>query len=164
MKTLALLLLLVLAASTNAQTLENTSIEQRVRQIIGSLPKNSELRMSLEHGVRGNGVHEPWMDQMKLYGVRRAAYTLSYSWKHKRLETKFTKITYFTEYESHKSITSGRLLRRIKTERLEETLKNVVLKWIYARDNTWSPTYATTGEMYYVLYDDEALPMGEIVT
>src|SRR5262245_16181036 len=143
MKARSLLLFLALAIAANGQTLSKAAMEQRVRRIIDSLPKDSQLRWSLEHGSRGGGVHEPWMDEMKLYGVRCVFFTLSYSWKHKRLETKFTKVTYLTEYESNKPITNGRLLRRIKTEGLEETLKAVVSKWIDARDNKWSPTYAT---------------------
>jgi hypothetical protein len=164
MRAFLLIFLLFLTAVEPRISAQTTSAEERIRRIIQELPKTSQLRLSLETGARGDGVHQPWMDQMKLYGVRCVAFTLSYSWKHKRLETKFAKITYLTEYDSDKQVTSARLLRRIKTEGLEQNLKTVVLKMIYSRDTTWSPSYATTGEMYYVLYDDELLPMGEIVT
>jgi hypothetical protein len=45
---------------------------------------------------------------------------------------------YLSDYES-KEINSGRLLKRIKTEGLEQNLKNVVLKMIQDRHDKWSP-------------------------
>src|SRR5689334_18228935 len=52
-----------------------------IAQLINSLDQSNILRMALERGKRGDGVHHPWMDEMKKLGVRQVSYIFDFRWE-----------------------------------------------------------------------------------
>jgi hypothetical protein len=53
---------------------------QHIQAIISTLPPDSSLRRTLEAGRYGTGIHEPWMDHMKLEGVELVIIRLRGVW------------------------------------------------------------------------------------
>ena len=58
----------------------DASAEEHVRQLIASLPRDSMWRNMLEHDMRGDGIRQPWMNQMRKDGVKLAIFTYEFAW------------------------------------------------------------------------------------
>src|SRR5262245_2288186 len=54
--------------------------DERVQRVIASLEGDNTLRIALERGDRGSGVHRSWMDTMRRFGVKHASYKIRFVW------------------------------------------------------------------------------------
>jgi hypothetical protein len=55
--------------------------EQHIEKLIQLLQPGGDLREILQEGFRGDGVHHPWMDDMRRVGVKKALVLVNFSWK-----------------------------------------------------------------------------------
>ncbi len=53
---------------------------QQVEELMNSLPGKSTFRRMLEHGMRGDGTHYPWMDKMRAENLKLAKMTVEFTW------------------------------------------------------------------------------------
>ena len=136
--------------------------EEHIRQVIHSLPADSEMRAELERGDRGDGIHHPWMDYMRDRGIRRARAFLSFSWRGRPTNIHVERMAFFKAYDMNCSqISDPAVLNLIKSSGLYDALGG------FAADQTarsrW--TYldkkpkASEGTAILDLLDDEWLPV-----
>jgi hypothetical protein len=135
-----------------------------IRQVILSLPTESEMRSFLERGDRGDGVHYPWMDQMKELGVKRARVFLDFTWSAWRrhpVDIGFRRIALYKSYDGNcDQITDPEQLRLIENAGLRRELERFAATatakshWFYI-DNR---PLANHGLATVELFDDGWLP------
>lgn len=142
-----------------------------VRELMESLPPKSMWRNMLEHGARGDGIRQPWMDEMGKHGVKLAVLTFEFDWNQGGRVLKDWRLVsteYFTNYDYRNSgpVTDTRRLGRIATSGLATALETVALAW--ARHSVWSveapgnqhpPQGTGTGYQQIFLADNEWLPV-----
>src|SRR5690242_11039468 len=72
---------------------------ERVRELINSLPRTSQVRKRLLNGARGDGVHYQWMDDMRRIGIRRAVVETEFNFKgDKPTNIRVIKTVWFAKY------------------------------------------------------------------
>jgi hypothetical protein len=70
-----------LMACNRASRPEGPAIDDAyLREVMVSLPSDSQMRRELERGAHGNGVSYPWMAHMQQLGVRRAMISTEFIW------------------------------------------------------------------------------------
>jgi len=141
----------------------DAAAQEHIRQVIDSLPVDSSLRRTLEAGRFGNGIHEPWMDDMRREGVKEVALEVRGRW----LEffgfspKKVARILYRSKYEGPKAqITDSAWLGRIRASGLEQELEAVALgraKRATPMRMHWDWTIWERGSTHVYLFDDEWL-------
>jgi hypothetical protein len=154
------LLLLGFSAEARRQTMPDAAAEIRIRQVITSLPPDSSLRRSLEQEYLNNGlqkrlndlngltpneslrasmqerllavgVHYPWMDDMKRFGVKIAMFEVHGT---QQKTTGFRPLSvghviYRKAYDGpHSQITSENELQLIRAKGLEEELQRAAFE------------------------------------
>jgi hypothetical protein len=135
--------------------------ERHLRELMETLPAGSRLRGLLERGYRGNGVHYPWMDEMRKEGVRRVVAEVGFVWRHKPEQMSVVKIMYFNNYDDG-LIADKNKLDQIYSSGLEEQLKREAIRrassgyWIDIPKPTPNPLHGGTR---VELFDDEWLPV-----
>jgi hypothetical protein len=140
------------------------SDQEHIRQVILSLPTDSEMRSYLERGDRGDGVHYPWMDQMKKLGVKRARVFLDFTWSAWRrhpVDIGLSRIALYKSYdgncaqitdpEQRRLIENAGLRRELERFAAAETAKS---HWFYIDKRP----LANHGLAAVELFDDEWLP------
>ena len=151
-------------AEQRAQTVTSRgSRDEHVQRIISSLEPDNTLRMALERGDRGKGLHRAWMDLMKRHGVKQASYRIRFVWSptHKKLDIQDA--VYLTHYYRFDSkISHGSRLKRISQSGLEKALVREIL--VRARRDVSQRVQNLgsrwlCGLLYLNLLDDEVLPI-----
>ena len=136
--------------------------EEHIKQVIDSLPADSQMRADLERGARGDGVHHRWMDNMRNQGVRRARAFLSFSWRGRPTDVHVERIAFFKAYDMNCSqIRVPSELNMIKSSGLYEELSSFAAnqtaqsRWTYLDKKP----KASEGTAIVDLMDDEWLPV-----
>lgn len=162
------LVVILLAVSISGQELSdenNTTCEQRAKQILGALTVNkstASVRFELEQGRRGDCIHKSWMDKMKEYGVKQTSFLIITSWKKQKLIFKIKgKATYLSDYDS--GLIKKDLLKQIKLSGLDIELRNAVLEKL-EKSFSGTPKNKVPYEFTISLYDEEALPISFMIT
>ena len=166
MATTALMIIMTLVAQTTqtqVQMANSPAVEAHIRDIIKQLPVNSELRQSLLHGAYGNGVHHPWMDEMRRLGVKRAVMWIDirFDRKGKAKQTTLNHTEYFSQYEGGTAISDENQLKAIRASGLDKDLTTFALK--RAKHGFWPDLprprpHPFIGGAQVQLLDDEWLP------
>jgi hypothetical protein len=108
--------------SGGRQTL-SPAAKEHLRQVIASLPPESELRRDLERGARGDGIRYPWMDKMRQQGVKHALVRVELEWRGKSTDARFSKIVYFSKYDwDCAQISNPQRLAQIRAIGLEDDI------------------------------------------
>jgi hypothetical protein len=147
------------------ETLVTSQPDQgHIGQVILSLPTDSEMRSYLERGDRGDGVHYPWMDQMKELGVKRARVFLDFTWSAWRrhpVDIGFRRIALYKSYDGNcAQITDPEQLKLIENAGLRPELERFAAAetakshWFYIDKRPLANHGLATVE----LFDDEWLP------
>ena len=152
----------VAACGVRAQQPPEAAAPERIRQLIASLPANSPWRNMLEHGMRGDGVHQPWMDQMRKDGVKIAKLTFEFVWRQRgwKLENwTLAAEEYFRDYDEVQPVAEPRQLELIREDGLGEELAAALP---LAKKGNWvhQPSKERgEGFRVVVLADNEWLPV-----
>jgi hypothetical protein len=144
--------------------------ELRIQQLLVDMKckKTDEgyqlFREWLKKGARGDGVHHPWMDKMRQFGVRQASLEVHSSWKQGAWRYKVERIEYFRLYYCDDSLAiRGRLLNDIRSSGLEQQLKEAIVAKIKTKEQPLRPEQASEQRDYRYLLDDEYLPIVELI-
>ena len=146
--------------------LPNPAAEAKVRHLLETLPAGSLLRRALEEGERGDGIRQPWMNDMQRQRVKVALARVKFDWDEvptnptvvwARYLAKYTvdydDIRHEADRPRHVKVSAGldselREQVRLKArEALPEIMKDA--QWRGAR-----------GTVTVLLFDDEWLPSG----
>jgi len=132
------LLLLGLLVSANFAAQEpkpqpaiSAAVEEHIRAVVKTLPPDSMIRRSLEQGVRGDGFHYPWMDDMRRQGVKQASVEVRFVWFFGPRRMKVVRIMYFSNYSYEMNgtqITDEGQLEKIGASGLQDKLKAEALR------------------------------------
>jgi hypothetical protein len=129
---LALSLILGTLATHVAQVADGPEpgIQQHIRNIIAELPADSTLRRELSSGARGDGMHQPWMDDMRAEGIKRVVVQIGIHFdRHGRAKRLVLKdMEFFTEYDAGTPVSDAAKLNNIRSRGLEQTLGDLALK------------------------------------
>lgn len=107
-------------------------VRAHIAQVASNLPKYSMIRKSLKAGVHGTGKQQPYMEQMRSSGVKRAVIGIRGKWVGEApTEISIVLHMYYAEYDSSASriVDRGRL-EDIRERGLEPTLDQVALQRI----------------------------------
>ena len=173
MKSALATVLLSLTIIVNAQQASpvralNPAAESRAQEILRGLEGDNTLRLSLESGERGDGVHYGWMDKMRQYGIKQASFVISFKWKGGVESLKIKKVSFLRRYYRYDTqIKERTLLRQFREVGLERELRDVILIRAKASVSRMMKNVAQTanlnprrhGTLYLNLLDDEALPI-----
>jgi hypothetical protein len=140
--------------------------KQHIVELIKDLPNNSPLRTRLMHGGRGNGIHQPWMGEMRREHVRQAMIWVDITFdKHGRpKDMKVAKVRYFEKYDDQRSVVDGDRLALIRANGLEVELTRLALEraehgsWLDVPNPRPNPF---NGAARLEFLDDEWLPVFE---
>jgi hypothetical protein len=142
-------------------------VNQHLLQIAESLPLDSGLRRGLENGAHGDGIHYPWMGEMKRAGIKRAKVQIRLTWFFGPRSLKVARIMYFTGYDSPTTqVTDPQRLNFLRAGGLEKNLTEVGLQrgahshW-FETPPFWHPAQLMPVPTMVVvdLMDDEWLPI-----
>lgn len=162
-------LVLVALASQLAQQgpVPSLHVKEHLRQVSESLPSGSVLRTELAEGVHGDGVHYPWMDEMKRDGIKRIEIEIHLDWFFGPRFTKVVRVMYFANYEgSETQITAPEKIKSFQTSGFEQELRRVALD--RARHGMWfeNPAHQIPPHLWFMpaaieieLLDDPWLPI-----
>jgi hypothetical protein len=136
--------------------------EEHIRQVIASLPPESELRQRLERGAIGDGVRYPWMDKMRQQGVKHLLVRTEFVWRGRPTDVRVARIVYFSKYDwDCAQINDPQRLEQIRASGLEDEIGRVAvqrtLETPWARDTDGHVLKAKHGECTNELFDDEWL-------
>jgi hypothetical protein len=136
--------------------------EERVQQLLQTLEPDNTLRLFLQQGRRGDGVHYWWMDVMRTSAIKQAAFEIDFKHTIRNTDVKIKDVTYMTTYYRYDTaITDNSMLQRIRATGLEQSLESEILtrarKFLTAQTKRWSKE--TCGTLYMNLLDDEVLPL-----
>lgn len=167
MKTvISLLWLLCAAGHANPQTRTKpgTAVEQHIRDVIGQLSSSSLLKLELLGGARGDGVRQPWMDEMREHGIRTARVSVSIDYhrngRPKRMSVQRTEL--FAGYEDTNPISDPKRLQAIADSGLTQILDQIAIErashgfWVDVPNPRPRPF---EGGVQVDLFDDEWLPV-----
>jgi hypothetical protein len=165
MFTVALACIISTVAAPKAQVTHEPDpvVEQHIRSIIKELPDKSALRQELLSGARGNGTHQPWMDDMRREGVKRAIVCIDIHFdRHGRPKQMVAKRTeFYAEYGGSPPVSDAERLKAIRSSGLKQTLDDLALQ--RAADGAWTDLprpkpQPFDGGTRLELFDDEWLP------
>ena len=172
MKVLILFLCFVSGiAGQESLPISHQPAEHRVAQKIKTLESDNTLRLLLEQGKRGDGVHRAWMDKMQRFKIKQAAFTISFTWLNGVENLKITNVRFLQHYYRYDTqIKDQSLLREIQVDGLERDLREAILLRAVEFIPTIMKNVAQTtnvksnqarGTLYLNLLDDEVLPILE---
>lgn len=173
MKAAIITLVLNLALITNGQqsscvTGLSQSAERRIQEVVKNLESDNPLRLSLEEGCRGDGIHHAWMNKMKQYGGRQVSFIISFNWETGIESLKIKDISFLRQYYRFDTEIKDRdLLRQINDAGLEQELRDAILGRAVTAVPSINNVARTVnissrrahGTLYLNLLDDEALPI-----
>lgn len=142
-------------------------VTEHLRQVAQTLPSDGFLRKQLEEGVRGDGVHYQWMDQMKQAGVKRAEFEIRLKWFYGPRSMEIARVMYFTNYEgSELQILDSDRIQYFQASGLEKELERVALargshgSWVEDPPRQHPPhLWFMPAAIKVELLDDEWLPI-----
>lgn len=163
MKLIICTVALVFFICTNGSAQEQRLLGQDdyVASVIRSLNESNVLRMALERGERGDGVHSQWMDGMRSFNIKQAAYAFRFHWDGRAVsEISVKKATYGREYyEPASTIKVKTELEQIERSGLGSTLeaeaKKAAVSFLF---KILRIGQRASGTVYVSLLDDERLP------
>jgi hypothetical protein len=164
-----LILICALACSSalsgqQSGTKPSSAVEQHIRSLMTDLSPDSLLRRELLSGARGDGIREPWMDEMRNADIRRAIVWVSITYggsgRPKRLEVDH--VQYFRDYAGEEEIDNPELFKSLLSSGLEKKLVLVALD--RARHGSWldiprPKPQPFVGGTEVEFLDDEWLPL-----
>jgi hypothetical protein len=166
---LCLSLPLVAGGQRSASDSSFAPAENRVQGVLKSLESDNTLRLALERGDRGDGIHHSWMDGMKRYGIRQASFVIGFKWNDGVRALKIREASYLRHYYRYDSRVRDRdLLRQVNESGLGRELRDAVLARARAdvprimenvRQTAGARPSKAHGTLYLNLLDDEALPI-----
>jgi hypothetical protein len=135
-----------------------------ISTLIRTLDETNALRLALESGDRGDGIHYAWMDEMKSFGIKQSSYVFKFKWENGRVRTiKVKQIAYHPGYYKYDlSITNDSKLEQIKSTSLEKTLESEAIsraKRFLTNIISKNKSKSASGTVYVNLLDDERLPI-----
>lgn len=140
----------------------DAAVQEHVRQLIKSLPTGSRWRDMLEHGMRGDGIHRAWMDQMKKDGIELALFTFEFAWTdggRKLKDWTLVSDRYFRDYDESQPVLEQQL-KFIRDDGLQQELAAAALP--LAKNANWIEYPSEeSGQGYRLVYlaDNEWLPV-----
>jgi hypothetical protein len=151
----------------------NSAPSEAVQRLIELLPPNSMWRNMMEHGAKGDGVRQHWMDGMRKQGLKLATLTFEFDWVQGGAELKdwqLVSVEYFISYDSlgtgtAKPLTNPDGLKAIHASGLEADLEAVGLArakrgiWVEDPGHQHPPREAGRGYKQVFLAEDEWLPV-----
>ena len=170
MKVLTLFLCLVSSvAGQESLSTSCQSPENRVAQTIKTLESGNSLRIPLEQGKRGDGVHRAWMDKMQRFKIKQGAFVISFTWLNGIESQKITDVKFLHQYYRYDTqIKDQSLLGEIQVDGLERDLREVILLKALEFVPTIMKNVVQTasvkskqarGKLHLNLLDDEVLPV-----
>ena len=136
--------------------------ETYIAGLIGSLKPGNVLRLALEQGSRGDGLHRIWMDEMKSMGIKQAAYHFRFSWDGGAIDKMYVrKISYLHQYYHYgKAYQDPEEIEKIVKTGLARTLEcEARKKATIFLNGLLRPGTPAVGTVYANLLDDERLPL-----
>lgn len=169
LKVISLLLITISCLTvTRAQSRQNSrqlnQQDAHIRKVVDTLDENNELRIYLEQGERGDGVHYAWMNDMHKLKIKQVSYTFNFEWDRGVLKVNINKTTYHQKYYQFDTrIKSAATLNRIVDSGLKDELEveartRATLR-IQKLIEQEQPHYKACGTVYITLLDDETLPI-----
>lgn len=157
-----LLILRAYAQDPGSKPVLTPTVQKHLQKIAETLPLDSGLRDGLEHGGHGDGVHRPWMDEMRQMGIKRVVVRTEFVWHKKPTDIKVTKLVYFSTYEGDcgqiadpqrlSKIRSSGLAAELSDQAEQDTLRG---HWMFIDRR---PRHLRNGITTITLFDDEWLP------
>lgn len=141
----------------------NQPRDEHVRQVLKSLEQDNTLRLALERGYRGSGVHYTWMDKMQQQSVKQASFRIRFYWETEFKKLKIVDTKYLRQYYRFDTAVDDQSINeQIRASGLEQELRNEILR--RARANLAQRTRESgsgqiCGTLYLNLLDDEVLPI-----
>jgi hypothetical protein len=136
--------------------------KEKAARISSDLESTNPMRIAIELGSRGDGIHHPWMDTMKRVGVKEVSVGVRFLQDGKIPTLQIGEITYFREYKSGPSeVRDANELGHFKQLGLQRELERFVLAEAqriippYLRKEGYKRAH---GIFPFVLLDDECLP------
>lgn len=147
--------------NAQANTTPKSSQDDFIAEVMQTLDKSNVLRIALEKGDRGDGVHYPWMDQMKKLGIKQVSVVIDFQWNGSTVRTSVTRVSYHQKYYQYNVIIAQPdTLRNIESSNLEIALRTESL---CRANNHLSQILkghpSAKGTAYINLLDDERLPV-----
>lgn len=141
--------------------------DEHIRQVIESLDKYNELRMALEDGYRGDGIHHSWMDDMRKLGIKHVSFIFRFFWDQGVLKLTVSEVIYLQKYYQFE-VTDPVALRQIADsglrDKLEVEARQRATSEIQASIKQFEPKTLACGTVSEILFDDEALPILNAMT
>lgn len=160
---LAFVLLTVAMQGAQVTSEPEQGIEQHIRNIVSGLPADSALRRELLSGARGNGLHQPWMDDMRKEGVKKAVIQVGIHFdRHGRAKRMvLAGAQFYTDYDGETPISDAAKLNEIRSSGLEHVLEDLALQ--RAAHGAWTDVPHPRPEPFdggarLEFFDDEWLP------
>jgi len=163
---ISIVLILVLILGSGSQNPPSSpTVAAHIRDLIDTLPTDSFLRLELQGGARGDGIHYAWMDSMRHQAVKRvvAEVHIHFSRNGKPKEMKTVRVLYYSDYDATSvQITDPNRLQRIRVSGLEEQLERIAVE--RAAHGSWvdiprPKPHPFVGRTSVELFDDEWLPL-----
>lgn len=142
--------------------LDSSQVQEHIRQLILSLPSDSQTRVYLERGDRGDGLHYPWMDRMKSAHVKRVRVFLDFEWRRHPINVRVDRIAFYSSYDADCSqITDPAQVELIQKSGLAEELGKIASSRVTASHWTFidKKPRSNQGLATVELMDDEWLPL-----
>ena len=150
-------------------TASGQTVDERITRVIHSLEPDNTLRISLERGVRDDGIHHRWMNAIKAHGIKQVALIVKFGWSDGVSSLKVSRVTYLTDYYRYNaSIRESNVLKCIRASGLERDLRAAIIERANKALPALMKNVAQTGgvrpprargTLYLNLLDDEALPV-----
>jgi hypothetical protein len=144
----------------------STETQEHLHKVAETLPPGGTLRRALSYGAHGDGIHYPWMEEMKRDGVKCAQVELELTWFFGPRFLKIARVMYFSEYDNSDSqILDPQRIKYFQSSGLQEKLQEVALQrgthgmWVESppaqHPSRWGPVPAG---IQIDLFDEEWLP------
>lgn len=137
------------------------TVQEHLKEIAESLPSDSGLRYALEHNGHGDGVHLPWMDEMRHMGIRRVLVRTEFVWHKKPVDVTVTRFVYFSTYDGDcGQIADPQRLSQFRSTGLQAELSEEAVRRTLGASwfQTGPPRRNKRGFCVVDLLDDEWLP------
>jgi hypothetical protein len=132
--------------------------DPHLRALASELPPDSKWCQLILQGMRGEAIHQIWMDDMRKEAIKVAAMTLEFSWSDKgkkRSDWNLIQQRYFSDYDRKQLIAADRI-----SNDLEKEIGDAALS--IAKQGIWfEPPRSGSGTGYITvtLADNEWLPV-----